>query len=86
MTEASVPLFPLPRRLNSGRKHWALSELVIFEHEVAGLPPPEPIDPAKEVYLPTSKVKERYNVSDMWLHRRTVETKAARAALTKQSA
>jgi hypothetical protein len=62
-----------------GRNHWPLSELINYEREVSGQPP-EPSDPANEKWLTAAQVLKRYGGrSQMWLHRRTAETKAARA-------
>ena len=30
----------------------------------------DPINPADEMFLPAKQLRERYQVSDMWLHRR----------------
>jgi hypothetical protein len=74
--------FPLPIKFGD-RNHWRLSDLIRYENELAGLPPPEPIDPRDEVFLTTAQVRKRYgSVSPMWVHRRVA---AAKAALVKQS-
>jgi len=68
---AKEPRFPTPKYFGRLR-YWALSELLRYEAELAGLSPPDPIPPEQEKYLPASQVKARYGgVSDMWLWRRT---------------
>jgi hypothetical protein len=74
-----MPLFPEPSYFGK-RRHWRLSELLAYEAAAAGKPPPEPGDPAEERYLTATQVKTRYQVSDMWLHRRSAERPAERGA------
>jgi hypothetical protein len=64
----SVP-FPAPE-FHGKRRRWRLSGLIQYEHALAGLPPPAPTDAADERYLTSAQVRQRYQVSDMWLHRR----------------
>jgi hypothetical protein len=63
------PPFPTPVYFGK-RRHWALSRLVNWERDKAGLPLIAP-DPADERWLTAAQVRERYGVSDMWLYRRT---------------
>jgi hypothetical protein len=74
-----MPTFPEPSWFGK-RRHWALSELLKYEAALAGRPPPEPGDPAAERYLTATQVKARYQVSDMWLHRRSADRNAPEAA------
>jgi len=71
-----APAFPDPVYFGA-RRHWALSALVAYERELAGLPP-EPFDPNQEQFLTAAAVRKRYgNVSAMWLHRRLQARRAA---------
>jgi hypothetical protein len=74
-------LFPLPVNF-SDRNHWPLSDLIAYEHELAGKPPPDPLN---ETYLTAAQVRRRYGgVSQMWLWRRIAETRAAIAKSAEQ--
>lgn len=72
MSKTAAPAFPAPVRLGD-RKYWALSVLIAYEAALAGRPPPDPLPPEQERFLSTAKVKERYDVSDMWIWRRLAE-------------
>ncbi len=74
------PLFPQPERFGHQRR-WRLSALIAYEHEVEGKQPPA-ADAAADRFLTAAQVRERYQVSDMWLWRRL----ARRAALTSEDA
>jgi hypothetical protein len=52
------------------RRHWKLSELLAYERALSGLPAGAEGDPTAERYLSARQVRERYNVSDMWIWRR----------------
>ena len=75
------PDFPTPT-IFGRQRHWRLSDLLAYERALSGEPVPDQLPAADERYLTASQVRERYNVSDMWLHRRlkeraTVEAQAA---------
>ena len=74
-----TPTFPPPEFFGK-RRRWRLSELVRYERALAGEPAPDhPVDAADERYLTSAQVRERYQVSDMWLHRRLNQRSSAAA-------
>jgi hypothetical protein len=64
--------FPTPT-IFGRQRHWRLSDLLAYEHALAKKPLPDPLPAADERYLTAAQVRERYSVSDMWLHRRLKE-------------
>ena len=70
------PRFPTPRRVR-GRKFYSLNSIINYERALAGLPPVA-LDPAEERWLPSRQVRDRFDVSDMWLWRREREAEAAK--------
>ena len=44
--------------------------LSAWEAAMIGKPPPPPLDPSDERYFTANQVRDRFNVSDMWLWRR----------------
>jgi hypothetical protein len=79
MTESTEPDFPTPTLLGK-RRHWRLSDLIKYENHLSGQQSVE-LDPAVERWLTAAQVRERFQVSDMWLWRRT--TGVARQAAKK---
>jgi hypothetical protein len=62
---------PLPAPIYEGkRRRWRVSLIINYERALDGLPPLE-FDPAEERWLTAAQLRERLNVSDMWLWRRT---------------
>ena len=56
---------------------WKLSDLLAYEAELAGEPPPPPLPPEKEKFLTALQLRERYGgVSEMWFWRRLKEAEA----------
>ena len=76
-----TPPFPAPDFFGK-RRRWRLSGLLAYEQAVAGRPSPESFDVSEERYLTAAQVRERYQVSDMWIHRRLGERKIAPTAPT----
>ena len=76
-----TPAFPAPDFFGKQRR-WRLSELLAYENAVAGRPSTESFDVSNERYLTAAQVRERYQVSDMWIHRRLGERKIAPTAPT----
>ena len=75
---STIPTFPAPDYFCK-RRRWPLSKLLAYESAITGQPPPEPLDASEERYLTAAQVRERYQVSDMWLHRRLGERASAAA-------
>jgi hypothetical protein len=73
------PAFPSPT-VFCRQRHWRLSDLLSYEAATAGLPKPDPLNPADELYLTAAQVRKRYSVSDMWIWRRLSERNSAEAA------
>jgi hypothetical protein len=71
--------FPAPEYFGK-RRRWRLSSLIAYESALAGMLPPELLDAAEEQYLTAAQVRKRYQVSDMWLHRRRSESAESAAA------
>lgn len=63
------PKFPDPTYIGRTRR-WKLSEVLAYEAACAGLPPVPLSSPVDEVYLSAAQIRQRLNVSDMWLWRR----------------
>jgi hypothetical protein len=61
--------FPAPEYFGTRRRCW-LSSLLAWEAAMTGKPPPPPLDPSDERYFTANQVRDRLNVSDMWLWRR----------------
>lgn len=72
----SEPSFPAPTYLGRFRR-WRLSEVLAYERACDGLPPLPAPDPVDEVFLTAGQLRQRLNVSDMWLWRRCHQTEAA---------
>jgi hypothetical protein len=58
-------------------RRWKLSELLAYERACAGLPPLPRKDDIDEIYLTAAQLRQRLNVSDMWIWRRQQQCEAA---------
>src|SRR4051812_43115702 len=76
-----MPQFPRPVYFGK-RRHWSSHDVLNFERQLAGLSPLQP-DPVNERWLTAAQIRERYNVSDMWLWRRTAGGERQRGEAAK---
>jgi hypothetical protein len=66
--ETPEPRFPQPT-WDGPRRRWAESAIVNYDLARQGLPPIQR-DPADERWLTSAQIRQRYQVSNMWLWRR----------------